>query len=149
MSEGSGVAPSPALAPIFDVRTSGSSGRPIRNKSSGKLQFPDNVPTAVVSAITNYTPPDGLYVAHPNTRSPSVIHFWGVRLDTKPEDEWACDARGKPLERDQFFNCLADEICRNKKTMIKITSKMTSSATVHLDKQHNIKSSRTQAADEK
>ncbi|CAN0051294.1 unnamed protein product, partial [Sphacelaria rigidula] len=107
------------------------------------------VPIAVKTAINNYIPAEGRYVARPNARSPSVIHFWGVRLDTKPEEEWSYDEKGKPVEREQFFSCQADEDCRNERTMIKITSKQTSSATTHLDKQHNIKSSRTQAADEK
>lgn len=146
-SPASGAASPAALAPIFDVRNSGSRGRS-KGKTTG-LKFPEHVPIAVKVAISNYTPDEGRYIARPNTRSPSVIHFWGVRLDTKPEEEWRYDDKGKPLEREQFFLCQADEECRNKKRMIKITSKQTSSATTHLDKQHNIKSSRTQAADEK
>lgn len=145
-SEGSGSAPPAALAPIFDIR---SSGKRSRSTSKFSLKFPEHVPSAVISAIENYEPREGLFVARPSSKNPSVIHFWGVRLDTKPEEEWAYDEKGKPVEREQYFSCQADEACRNSNKMIKITSKQTSSATVHLDKQHNIKSSRTQAADEK
>ncbi|CAM9609819.1 unnamed protein product, partial [Sphacelaria rigidula] len=61
---------------------------PLRNpcsarRSKGKskqLKFPENVPIAVKTAINNYVPAEGRYIARPNARSPSVIHFWGVRL---------------------------------------------------------------------
>ncbi|CAN0532232.1 unnamed protein product, partial [Laminaria digitata] len=112
------------------------------------VKFPTDVPDVVKAAIDNYGPSDGHFLAKVNHRSPIIIHFWGVRLDTKPEAEWVFD-KNKPKERSQLWVCLADDKCRTAQRTIKITNKQTSSATTHLDTQHKIKSTRTAVAEEK
>ncbi|CAN0458440.1 unnamed protein product, partial [Laminaria digitata] len=112
------------------------------------VKFPTDVPDVVKAAIDNYGPSDGHFLAKVNHRSPGIIGFWGVRLDTKPEAQWVFD-KNKPKERSQLWVCLADDKCRTAQRTIKITNKQTSSATTHLDTQHKIKSTRTAVAKEK
>ena len=125
--------------------TSGTT-RPRRGSEASKLKFPVDVPDMVKSVIANFVPSDGQFLANVNHRSPSLIHYWGVRLGTKPEEEWEF-SNNKPKERAQLWICLGDDRCRNAMRAIKITNKQTSSATTHLDTQHKVKSARTTVAE--
>ena len=139
----------PQLAPIFPGRrTTRTSRDPNVNEMP---KFPQAVPGEVQTAIRTYTPDanSGHYRAQLQGRNPSVITYWGVRLETIPKDKFQLDDKNKTVERPQLFVCLADQKCRNNGTVIKITNRQTSSATTHLLAQHKIKSSRTMAADEK
>lgn len=149
------------LAPIFDLRSSGS-GRGSGSGGSGgssssprttanPIDFAEDVPSAVQTAINNYTPKDGYFRAkvHQHGRTTSVIHHWGVRLETVAEEAWPMDNKGRPLERPQLFMCMANDHCRNVSKTIKISNKQTSSATNHLAKTHHIKSGTTKTAEAK
>ena len=46
------------------------------------------MPDVVKTAINNCVPSEGYYLAKVTHRSPGITIFWGVRLDTKPVDEW-------------------------------------------------------------
>ena len=56
------------------------------------------MPDVVKAAIDRYVPSEGNFLAKVNHQSPSIIYFWGVRLDTKPEADWVFD-KNNPRER--------------------------------------------------
>ena len=73
-----GAAPTPASAPaatpaLHSVFASGST-RPRRGSEASKLKFPIDVPDVVKSAIANFVPSDGQFLAKVNHRNPSSIH---------------------------------------------------------------------------
>ncbi|CAM9935377.1 unnamed protein product, partial [Sphacelaria rigidula] len=88
---GEGSPAGSALAPIFTSRR----GPPAASVAGPTRNFPEDVPEAVRAAVTNFVPAEGLYHAPAPTGKPSILHFWGVRLDTKPEREWKRDAKNK------------------------------------------------------
>ena len=91
----------------------------------------------VKSVIANFVHSDGQFLAKVNHRSPSSIHYYyGVRLETKPEEER--EFSNEPKEHAQLWICLGDDRCRNAMRTIKITKKQASSDTTHLDTQHKV-----------
>ncbi|CAN0388673.1 unnamed protein product, partial [Scytosiphon promiscuus] len=94
-----------------------------------------DVPEAVRAAVLGYRAPEGFSIATlPNRNKPSIINFYGVRLDigSAPFPEG---------NREQKFACLASNRCRVHRTLIKISKDQTTGETQHLKESHQITSS--------
>ena len=128
---GNGAPPQkPQLAPIFPGRSNERSRDPNDNEMP-QLKFPPIVLAEVQTAIRTYTPDSksGHYRAQLQGRNPSVITYWGVRLETTSKERFKVVDQKRMAPRPQLLVCLADKKCRNNGTVIKITSQQTSSAT--------------------
>lgn len=113
----------------------------IANPQAAKLHFPHSIPSAVKDAIISFKPPTNRTFAtfDPKKKNPSITIWYGVRLE-EVREEGKPDLVAENKKRTQYWACLANNECRNDRTMIKISSEQTTGATSHLRDMHGIHS---------
>ena len=150
-SEGSGSTPAAPAAAIaegsedaqeterrlgcFHGRAAMRQERP--SKKAKKVQYPDDVPEAVKSAIDNFKAPTGFDLCPcPSSLQRSIVFIWGVRMVRKS----VVADRGGHVK--QEWVCMASHACRQARKRLVITSAQTSNATQHLSQVHKLKSAK-------